>query len=135
MTKSKSEGGLGFRELQNFNGVLLANMAAQALNEPSALWVRVIKGLYFTSSDFLHAKKGSSASWGWSSLLSGRDTIKEEGVLLIGDGRLVRQFSDHWVHTHSGFSVLNMIDNAEGTEEEIVDGWINQGCWRHDAVR
>lgn len=70
MTKSKGEGGLGFRELQNFNGALLANTTARILKEKNVLWVRVLKGLYFPSTDFLHATKWIRASWGWSSLLT-----------------------------------------------------------------
>ncbi|KAF7801660.1 uncharacterized protein G2W53_040771 [Senna tora] len=36
----------------------------------------MLKGIYFPNGDLMEAKKGSRASWGWSSLLVGRDTLK-----------------------------------------------------------
>lgn len=54
-------------------------------------------GIYFPSTDFLYANKGSRASWGWSSLLSRRDVIKEEGVWPLGNGWSIRAFRDRCV--------------------------------------
>lgn len=90
MTKAKTKGGFGFRELHAFNSTLLANMAVRVLSEPNSLWVKVMKDLYFPLNDFLNAKKGGRSSWGWSSLLVGRDVLLHEGVcLLVMDDQLV----------------------------------------------
>lgn len=50
--QSKLMGGLGFHEVETFNVVLLTKMVARILKEPNALWVRVIKGLYFPTQTF-----------------------------------------------------------------------------------
>lgn len=105
MTYSKSEGEYEFRELQHFNSALLANMAAQVLNEPNALWVRVLKGIYFSSTSFMHANKGGRVSWGWSSLLVGRDVIKADGVWCVWDGQTIRPFIDRWVMSRHDFRI------------------------------
>lgn len=76
MTESKNEGGFGFRDLQAFNSALLASMAAHLFEDPSSLWAQVMKGLYFPSCNFMQASKGGRSSWGWSSLLHGRDVMQ-----------------------------------------------------------
>lgn len=74
-------------------------MVTRVMEEPNALWVKVFKGIYFPKLDFKHAKKGSRASRGWSSLLTSRYVIKEDAVWIIGDRRVVRIFTDKWVTT------------------------------------
>lgn len=53
MTHATTNGGYGFREMQAFNRAILANMASRVLSEPNALWVQVIKGVYFPNTSFL----------------------------------------------------------------------------------
>lgn len=64
MTRSKKQSGLGFRELESFNSALLSKMANRLIMEPNALWVRLLKGLYFPNSGFLQVGKGSRFSLG-----------------------------------------------------------------------
>ncbi|TYH19125.1 hypothetical protein ES288_A05G327800v1 [Gossypium darwinii] len=71
MTKVKSMGGMGFRDLNLFNISLLAKQCWKLLQNPKALWARVLKGGYFPKGAFLNAKQGSTASWVWASLLQG----------------------------------------------------------------
>ncbi|KAB2630796.1 hypothetical protein D8674_008315 [Pyrus ussuriensis x Pyrus communis] len=47
------------------------------ITEPDSLWARVIKARYFPHCSIWDAKKGGRASWAWSSLICGRDVIKE----------------------------------------------------------
>ncbi|KAF2304673.1 hypothetical protein GH714_037383 [Hevea brasiliensis] len=86
---SKSLGGLGFKELNLFNVALLAKKAwrviktpealwVKVIKTPEALWVKVLKGVYFPSSDFLRAGKRKNPSWGWKSLLEGREALSKE---------------------------------------------------------
>lgn len=71
LAKTKEACGLGFRELELFNKALLTKMDKRVNKEPNALWVRVLKGLYYTRCEFLVSTKGARASWGWASLLHG----------------------------------------------------------------
>lgn len=131
MTKSKADGGLGFRELN----ALLTNRVAQVLKELNALWVRVLKGLYFPAKDFLHATRGSRASWGWSNLLTGRDTIRDDGVWSIGNGRSVQSFTDQWVPLQTGFRISHRNVDHVLRADDRVEAWIDRGCWNEDVVR
>ncbi|KAL6209859.1 hypothetical protein ACLB2K_020798 [Fragaria x ananassa] len=69
----KEKGGMGFRDLHEFNLALIAKQAWRLTNDPNSLWARVLKGRYYPNCCFVVAKKGYRASWGWSSLLEARD--------------------------------------------------------------
>lgn len=43
---------MGFNELRVFNLDLLAKMSARVIDEPNALWVKLLKGLYYAKGDF-----------------------------------------------------------------------------------
>lgn len=92
MTRSKKEGGLGFRDLESFNNALLGKIVARIISKPNALWVRVLKGLYFPNSNFMQAIKGGKTSWGCAILLIGREVIRKTGVSSLGDGKSIRAF-------------------------------------------
>lgn len=62
MSRAKSEGGLGFKEINCFNKALLAKQAWRALKNPQALWVRIMKAIHYPCTNFLDAKKGASPS-------------------------------------------------------------------------
>ena len=57
----------------------------------------MLKSLYFPTGDFINAKKGHRASWCWSSILVGRDLLKDDLIWDIDNGAFVRIWDDHWV--------------------------------------
>lgn len=63
LCKSKWQGGMGFRDLRDFNMALLAKQAWRIIHNPNAYWVRMLKGIYFPRTDFLHASRGARPSW------------------------------------------------------------------------
>lgn len=72
----KSDWGMGFIDLHYFNPALLAKQSWR-------IRVKIRKGIYFHNSDFLNARKGRRPSWGWSSILAGRDLLKKGLLTLI----------------------------------------------------
>ncbi|KAL6208458.1 hypothetical protein ACLB2K_019407 [Fragaria x ananassa] len=56
--KSKSAGGIGFKDLAVFNKALLAKQCWRLVKNPNSLWCHFLKGRYFENSSFVHAKKG-----------------------------------------------------------------------------
>lgn len=60
---AKKDGGMGFRNLEEFNNSLLAKQARRTIHNPAALWVRVLQHLYHPDSLSLHAKKGVASLW------------------------------------------------------------------------
>ena len=57
MTMTKSMGGMGFKDLKVFNTALLGKQAWRMISEPEALWVKIIKGIYFHDKSVLDAKR------------------------------------------------------------------------------
>lgn len=55
LTSNKSEGGLGFKDFTPMNYALLAKQAWRVIQNPNALWVTVLKSLYFPNSVFVRA--------------------------------------------------------------------------------
>ena len=94
---NKNSGGMGFRDLRAYNRALLAKKCWRILNNPDALWVRIIKARYFPHSSFLDARIGSRASWGWNSLLVGRSIVEENLRWRVNNGRSVEFWRDRWV--------------------------------------
>ncbi|XP_062013825.1 uncharacterized protein LOC133730210 [Rosa rugosa] len=93
----KSNGGLGFHNFQDFNDALLAKQVWRLFHSPNSLCAQVLKQLYFPNSSILQAKRGSSPSWLWSSLLAGRDLLQNGALWNIGNGNSVNLWSDSWI--------------------------------------
>ena len=63
LCKPKSQGGMGFRNLQAFNLALLAKQVWRILINLSSLAARILKAKYFPFRDILHANLGSRPSY------------------------------------------------------------------------
>lgn len=59
----KVERGTCFNELQDFDTVLLAKTTWRPQSNPEALWVRVLKGMYYPNEGFWEARKDLLTSW------------------------------------------------------------------------
>lgn len=73
----KKEGGLEFRDIEKFNDALLAKQIWRILHNPDCLMARTMRGRYFSRSNILSASRGSQPSFGWQSLLHGRDLLRK----------------------------------------------------------
>lgn len=76
---------------------MLGKQAWRIAQSPSALWCKILKGLYFPHSDFWHVVKGSRPSWGWQSLIMGRDAISHEVMGSVRNGNQIRIKEDKWL--------------------------------------
>lgn len=97
MTKSKKDGGLGFRDIQCFNDALLAKLSWRILDTPQCLLARILKGKYFPDQDFLQVQPPASCSHGWRGILIGRDLLKLHLGWAIGNGEQVSAWNDDWL--------------------------------------
>ncbi|CAN1128636.1 Putative ribonuclease H protein At1g65750 [Linum perenne] len=128
---SKLEGGLGFRNFTDFNLALLAKQGWRLLKNPKALWVRLLKSLYFPKRDFLSAKKGARPSWIWASIFKARDTISLGALKRIGDGSTVDINYDPWIPTLPRF-----MTPFNGCPSRLVSDWIHQDTreWKNEEI-
>ncbi|GKV31652.1 hypothetical protein SLEP1_g40324 [Rubroshorea leprosula] len=100
---------MGFKDLHCFNLAMLARLAWRIIQNPNALWVRVLKGLYFSNSSFLNARKGSHLSWAWSTILKGREIVQLGMRLNVGNGQNILIYQDNWAPTLAGFKVTSSL--------------------------
>ena len=104
---SKSTKGLGFRSMNDFNDSFLVNQYWRLLHNPNALWVRVLKSIYFPFTPFLEATVGKGSFWIWSSLIRGKDILKKGLLWRVGNGQGINIWRDGWVVDNSNFKIHN----------------------------
>jgi ribonuclease HI len=97
MTKSKQEGGMGFRDLHIFNLAMLARQSWRLLQNPDSLCGTVLKALYFPDCSLLEAKPVPTMSYTRRSILKGRDLLKEGIIWRVGSGETIDVWRDPWI--------------------------------------
>ncbi|XP_056842866.1 uncharacterized mitochondrial protein AtMg00310-like [Raphanus sativus] len=105
MSVSKQQGGLGFRDLQQFNQALLANQYWKIAHRPNSLLFRVLKNRYFRNGSIWNATKGHQASYGWQSLLYGKELLSQGYQCGIGNGSEFRNLIERPVVTYNTSSL------------------------------
>lgn len=113
MCKTKQDGGLGFREVSDFNQALLAKQAWRLLSEPSSLLSRVFKARYYNQRDFLLATAGARPSYAWRSILHGRELLEKGLMKVIGNGQSTNVWTEKWIFDKAPrrpFSKQTLID-------------------------
>lgn len=93
----KKEGGLGFRDIENFNLALLDKQVWRLLQKPECLLARVLPGKYYADTNIRNARVRKKSSFTWRSILHGRDLLKQGMRFVIGDGNMVDTWADPWL--------------------------------------
>lgn len=83
-------GGLGFRDLEGFNKVLLAKKAWKLSQDLHFLARQILKEKYFHFSNIVEAKIGYNPSLIWKSIQSSITLIRDWIFWRIGDGKIVK---------------------------------------------
>ncbi|KAK6131016.1 hypothetical protein DH2020_035243 [Rehmannia glutinosa] len=126
LTRAKTQGGLGFKDLRIFNLAMLGKQAWRLLTQPSSLLARVLQAKYYPSSSFMGARLGNRPSWTWRSIMEGRRLLLVGCRKQIYSGRTTRIWGDRWIPKPPSFtssstsdllprnSTVNMLFNASG---------------------
>jgi hypothetical protein len=86
MTRPKSQGGVGFRDLRIFNQALLARQAWRLIHFPDSLCARVLKAKYYPSGDLLDTAFIQKTSQSWQGVIHGLELLKKGVIWRIGSG-------------------------------------------------
>uniref|UniRef100_A0A8I6X8W7 Reverse transcriptase zinc-binding domain-containing protein n=1 Tax=Hordeum vulgare subsp. vulgare TaxID=112509 RepID=A0A8I6X8W7_HORVV len=97
LTKPKSMGGLGFRDMECFNRAMLSRQIWRLIQFRDSLCARVLKARYFPNTHVLDASPKPGISNSWRSLLHGLELIKEGYIWRIGDEARVNIWRDPWI--------------------------------------
>ncbi|CAH9130680.1 unnamed protein product [Cuscuta epithymum] len=97
LCRPKSEWGLGFRRIREFNLAMLAKQGWRLITEPRSLMSRVLKARYFPNTDFLNAKLGNNPSFVWRSFFETQEILRNNTRRRVGHGRDVQVWVDAWL--------------------------------------
>ncbi|XP_048621848.1 uncharacterized protein LOC125591512 [Brassica napus] len=97
MTLSKSNGGLGIRDVQAFNDAFLAKISWRLKENPDCLLGRILLSKYCPDGNLLTCTALSAASHGWQSILLGRDLLVKNLGWIVGDGASIKIWDDAWL--------------------------------------
>lgn len=134
MTKPKSLGGLGFRDMEIFNLALLSRQAWRLLQEPDSLSARLLKAIYYPNTSIPEAELGSRPSQIWRAIVDGRNIMKLGIIRQIGDGSSTNIWTHSWI-PREGFSkpVTSLVANPPRMVADLLDH--NMAAWQEDLVR
>ncbi|OMO65780.1 reverse transcriptase [Corchorus capsularis] len=93
----KNQAGLGFRASRDVNLALLAKMGWRLMEENDKLWARVMTSKYLRKKEFLKVENKNGGSFGWRSILAGRNIVKGaqmESGIMHNRNRVVRNLTE-----------------------------------------
>ena len=85
----KSEGGLGFRELNSFNDMLLAKQVWRLKNNENSLFFSVFKAKFFPSCSVMEANSSSKGLFAWKSIIQASRVVEMGSVWQVGNGKSI----------------------------------------------
>ncbi|XP_030477881.1 uncharacterized protein LOC115694919 [Cannabis sativa] len=97
MIAAKSDGGLCFRSLHDFNLAMLAKQGWRLLCNPDSLAGKIYKARYYPQSDFISADFGNNPSFVWRSIWSSQELLRSGIRRTIGSGTNVNILNHPWL--------------------------------------
>ncbi|XP_071939813.1 uncharacterized protein [Coffea arabica] len=126
-------GGLGFRDLQQFNTAMLAKQLWRILTRPNLLVSRIVRGKYFRGSFFWEMNINAGDSWVWKSFLSARELLEEGVRLRVGDGKQIDIWEDKWLLDQEYGKIRSC--KPQQCHIQRVHELISDGNWNVDMIR
>jgi hypothetical protein len=122
MGTSKHQGGMGCRDLESFNKVLLVKQFWRVMQNPDSLLARILKAKYFLSGSLLDALLGLRPSYVWRS-------SHRRAYMACGEWEQIRIWKDQWLPPHLVLSILyprqGLLEEAHvaNTIDQDTRGW------------
>ncbi|KAA3481446.1 reverse transcriptase [Gossypium australe] len=133
LRRSKDEGGMGFRNMAQFNISLLAKQGWRLLNYPDSLVAQVFKAKYFPESNFLNSRLGNSCSYVWQSIWATKATLEKGLIWKIGMGMKISITEDAWIPNYVNVRLRSRVDNLQ--IDKVADLiYSNEREWKRDLI-
>ncbi|KAL8158305.1 hypothetical protein AgCh_002851 [Apium graveolens] len=119
----KEGGGLGMKDLHNFNLAMLAKQGWRLVNNDNSLVSRLMQDRYYPKGDFLNATVGPNPSFMWRSIMAAQDLVRQGCRKRIGDGMSTRVWRVPWLpDSRDGCLITEMpIELEEATVAGLMD--------------
>ena len=132
---SKNIGGLGFKDIVNFNLALLGKQVWRLLHNTDSLLYKPFKSKYFPNCSILDDEVKTNGSYAWQGILKARQVVRMGARWRIGNGESVIIRQDKWLPTpHASCIILpqrNFPNNAQVCA--LIDE--ENSCWIEDRVQ
>ena len=96
MCKPKALEGMGFKDLEKFNGAMLAKQEWRLLVDQSSLFYWVFSAKYFPSRSVFDAKV-ASGSYAWQSIVKASKLVQSGFLWRVGNGTKINIYNDRWL--------------------------------------
>ena len=135
LCETKDNGGLGFKDLMDFNTAMLGKQLWRLIEKPNTLFSRVFKGRYYRNASPLEPIRSSSPSYGWRSIISARSLVCKGLIKRVGTGSSISVWNDPWIPATRPRPANKKFHNFY--PELTVDSLINpeSRSWNVQAIR
>ncbi|GJV47845.1 RNA-directed DNA polymerase, eukaryota, reverse transcriptase zinc-binding domain protein [Tanacetum coccineum] len=116
----KCEGGLGLKQLGDWNEVLLCKLIWKIVGKKEGLWVKWVNLVKLKGKSFWAVEEEDNDSGTWKALLELRDKIRPHIIHIVGNGRNVSMWKDSWNEMGHLSSFV--------TNKDIYDARIDENC-------
>ncbi|KAM6568954.1 hypothetical protein CsatB_016939 [Cannabis sativa] len=125
LCQHKNFGGLGFRDLRDYNLSFLGKQGWRLLTMGDTLVGQIYKARYFPHGSYLDAELGKNPSFIWRSIWAAQDLVRKGARRSVADGSSISILKDPWlphdtnpyvVTTHPGLvdkQVSNLLNVGE----------------------
>ncbi|CAI9771185.1 unnamed protein product [Fraxinus pennsylvanica] len=96
MCKSKSLGGIGFKELEVFNMAMLGKQAWRLMQYKNSLLHKIYSARYFPDGNVLKASIGGNPSYTWRGK-EAKNLLLQGGRWIVGNGTTIHILKDKWI--------------------------------------
>ncbi|KAG7941873.1 hypothetical protein I3843_16G069700 [Carya illinoinensis] len=134
MGSNKKEGGMGFRDIDNFNKAMLAKQGWMLQTRLDSLAARIFKEKYYKTGHFVEAKIGYKPSYMWRSLMSAQALVKAGCVWRVGNGKSISIWNDRWLPNAAGFMVRSPVNRLEADSKVSSLIFEDIHCWNEVLV-
>ena len=130
----KACGGMGFKQLKQFNLAMLAKQGWRLQIGTDSLLYRVFKSKYFPNCEFVDASLGRNPSFAWRSIMATQDIVQKGRQWQVGNGRSIMIWKDKWLPSPSTYEVVSPVNYKpeDSRVAELIDE--EKGAWKTDLV-
>lgn len=94
---SKDDGGLGFKDITDFNTAMLGKQLWRLIEKPNTLFSRGFKGRYYKNVSPLDPIRSYSPSYDWRSIISARSLVSKWLIQRVWTWSSISVWNDPWL--------------------------------------
>lgn len=125
----KAEGGLGVKQMVQWNKAALCKQLWKLFDKPSCLWSKWVNLNYMKGESIWSVDPKIDDPWYWKKLLKLRTIVVGHIQVMVGDGRHVKLFYDNWTKEGPLCDFMRNDCKVWGSALNVCDWWVNGIGW------